>query len=298
MLSKGRHADGRKQELWERREVGWLWFSFAEKRSSSLLTPITARSGKDEDGQFPITVMLGELIWCVVAGCLKPSGAEQPRCSKTILPAKGLGLGPAAPPNPGRGVLLWCAGRWTTNRRWPELGGAQSPVLPFSLLYGIYRGITENWRGSGRSLSRLCASFYGFSGTAALHSSLSRGPGSSVSPDTHPSPLHLVPLKPPTGGLCTVTSPCCGTADALSRFCQFRFTLLSNHPDKPVSLSAYNRWIPYSLDHTCLSVVQKDYVRLEFSTYFNKWMIAALYNLFMFGLCSDGLDFGYSIASH
>lgn len=102
MLSKGRHADGRKQELWERREVGWLWFSFAEKWSSSLLTPITTRSGNDEDGQFPITVMLGELIWCVVAGCLKPSGAEQPWCSKTILPAKGLGLGPAAPPEPRR----------------------------------------------------------------------------------------------------------------------------------------------------------------------------------------------------
>lgn len=34
-------------------------------------------------------------------------------------------------------------------------------------------------------------------------------------------------------------------------------TSLSNHLDKPVSLSAYNHWIPHSLDHTCLSVVQK-----------------------------------------
>lgn len=34
-------------------------------------------------------------------------------------------------------------------------------------------------------------------------------------------------------------------------------TSLSNHPDKPVSVSAYKHWILHSLDHTCLSVVQK-----------------------------------------
>lgn len=33
--------------------------------------------------------------------------------------------------------------------------------------------------------------------------------------------------------------------------------LLSNCPDKPASLSAYSHWVPRSLDHTCLSVVQK-----------------------------------------
>lgn len=107
----------------------------------------------------------------------------------------------------------------------------------------------------------------------------------------------LVPLNPP-GCLCTVTSPCPGTASSLSHFSQFHLTLPSNHPDKPVSLSAYNQWIPGSLDHTCLSVVQKDYIRLEFSTYFNTLIIAVLYNLFMFGLCSNGLEFGYSIALH
>lgn len=105
----------------------------------------------------------------------------------------------------------------------------------------------------------------------------------------------LVPLNSP-GCFCTVTSPCSGTANDLSHFSQLHLTLLSNHPDKPVSLSAYNQWILSFLDHTCLSVVQKDYVRLEFSTYFNKLIIAALYNLFMFGLRSNGLDFGYAIA--
>lgn len=46
--------------------------------------------------------MLRELIWRVVSRHLKASGAQQPWCSKTILPAKGLGLGPAAPPDTRR----------------------------------------------------------------------------------------------------------------------------------------------------------------------------------------------------
>jgi len=51
--------------------------------------------------------MLRELIWCVVSGRLKASGAEQPWCNKAILPA----------PGPGPAALMGCAGRWTTNRR-------------------------------------------------------------------------------------------------------------------------------------------------------------------------------------
>lgn len=132
------------------------------------------------------------------------------------------------------------------------------------------------------------------SGTDALYYSLSVGPVSLISWDTY----FCCSLSNPLSNLCTVTSPCPGTANDLSHFSQFHLTLLSNHPDKPVSLSAYNHWILCSLDHTCLSVVQKDYIYLEISTYFNKWMIAMLCNLFMFGLCTAGLDFGYSIALH
>lgn len=165
----------------------------------------------------------------------------------------------------------------------PQTGGmctvtwAGRCLKPFSLLYWMYWGIIENWGGSGSSLSLLCTCFYHFSGTTALLSSLSMCAGSWVSLDTTAA---AGSSKPPSC-LCTVTSLCPETADTLSHFSQFHLTLLSNHPDKPVSLSTYNHWISHPFDHTCLSVVQKDYVRLEFSTYFNKWMIAALYNLFV-----------------
>lgn len=96
------------------------------------------------------------------------------------------------------------------------------------------------------------------SGTDAWQYSLSMGPVSLISLDTY----YCCNLF--------LSSPCPGTASALSHFSQFHLSLLSKHPDKPVSLSAYNHCILCSLDHTCLSVVQKDYVYLEFSTYFNK----------------------------
>lgn len=90
------------------------------------------------------------------------------------------------------------------------------------------------------------------------------GPVSLISLDTT---VQLVPLTPSEISallLLVLVQP------MLSPFFPNSISLLSNHPDKPVSLSAYNHWILCSLDHTCLSVVQKDYVCLEFSTYFNK----------------------------
>lgn len=64
-----------------------------------------ACSGKDEDGQFSVTVMLCELIWSVESGHLKGSGAEQPQGSKTIRPVTG--LGPVTPPPPQAEVCSW-----------------------------------------------------------------------------------------------------------------------------------------------------------------------------------------------
>lgn len=203
------------------------------------------------------------IFWSVGSGRLKASGAEQPRCSKTILPATG--LGPATPPWPQAEVCLWgvlgggprTGGMHTVT--WA--GRCLKPGVTFlpsiSNILGVYWE-SERVRQFFKPALHFFLSLFWHSCFALLF--------------VNRSWLLNLPYYCCTGssnpprGLCTVTSPCPGTADALSSFSQFHLTLLSNHPDKPVSLSAYNHWIPHSLDHTCLSVVQKDYVCLEFST--------------------------------
>lgn len=232
-------------------------------------------------------------FWSVEWGCLKASGAEKPGAVKSSILWQRWGRGHLPLP----GLRQRRAEMCTTNRRDAMVTWAGTclglDVIFLPSISNILGGLLRAGKGLTvleahftllfiPSLWHRCFAILFVNGSCVLN--LPR----------HLVLLQLVPLTP--SALCTVTSPCPGTANA--HFSQFHLTLLSNHPDKPVSLSAYNHWILCSLDHTCLSVVQKDYVCLEISTYFNKWMIAELYNLFMFGLCTTGLDFGYSIVLH